>query len=220
MRIETILVKSLTFEELLTLKPNRPTYVSEAHGHLDSMRDIIELIVNEYEGDVAAFGRATRTFDDRQISLISDWDYAKVEPLYLYNTREGCRVRDGFHRTVILGVSVLTGQFEYQPIEALLWEYDRNEVSDFATYIEQWISRFYADPTHKSHLDVELSPDELHDESFAKTLEAYKKIAKGILNQHESHIAKRVLPFTVRVGCGYDLDDQSIRMSGQIVITE
>ena len=207
MKIFLLETKTLDFQALLNMIPNRPEPIGDGEAekyplHTQRFSAIAEHIINNYGGDFRVYAEATGTFDDRELDIVDNFDYAKVKPLDLTQTERGLKVRDGRHRCIIIAVSVLTERFAYQSVKGEITDVANCvEVSDFQGFFPDWVAKFEGDPDYDANLWIHFDVDELHNRDLTDTMERYKSSIETMLEGIPADIQNRIKPLKVVCCC-------------------
>ena len=200
MRIYILEQKTFNFDTLLDFIPNRPEPIDdgevEKHPlHSQRFRAIADYIIKNHNADIRSYAAVTGTFDKRQLEIVENWDYRKVEVLDLTKTDRGLKVRDGRHRCIIIAVMVLTQKFAYQPVDG--------EIHDFQNYVDtphfyeffcNWVLQFETKPAFRASLRIYFEVDELENNDLEKTVDFYGEMADEMLKGVHHRVRERITP--------------------------
>ena len=217
MRIHILEHKTFDFDALLDFIPNRPEPIGdgevEKHPlHSQRFRAIADYVIENHNADIGSYARETGPFDERQLGIVENWDYRKVEPLYITKTARGLKVRDGRHRCIIIAVMVLTGQIVYQPVSGEIHDFKNYvDIDDFCEFFRNWVLQFESEPAFRANLRIRFEVDELENNDLKKTMGKYGEMAEEILKAVSDEIGSRVMPLKI-VGKCRAVDKHSARV--------
>ena len=203
MRIYILEQKTFDFDALLDFIPNRPEPIDdgevEKHPlHSQRFRAIADYIIKNHNADIRSYAAVTGTFDKRQLEIVENWDYRKVEVLDLTKTDRGLKVRDGRHRCIIIAVMVLTQQKAYQPVDGEIHDFQNYvDTTQFYEFFCNWVLRFETNPAFRASLRIYFEADELENNDLKKTVDLYGETADGMLKAFPHRIRDRITPLKI-----------------------